>query len=119
MLTAILCGHQFDPDDFENYPDDYSGYCPNCIKAMKDREAENVDGDEEPDGTGLMEYGGESFDDDGDTNNDDSNLDDYEEGDEESDVDIFAEETEEDDDRLQDKVVKESLEMIDSIYSSK
>ena len=117
MLTAFLCGHMFDPNDFENYPDDYSGYCPNCIRMMKDNEAEKVDADEEPDGTGLMEYDGESFDDDEDINNDDSILDDYEEDVDEAEVDPFTDETEEDDDRLEEKVVREAVEALDSIYS--
>ena len=116
MLTAFLCGHLFDPDDFENYPDDYAGYCPKCIEAMKDKESEGLDGDDEPDGAGIVEFEGDSFDDEEDINNDDSDLDDYAEDNDEIDVDPFADETEEDDDRLEDKVVRESLEKIDSIY---
>ena len=116
MLTAILCGHTFDPDDFENYPDDYAGYCPRCVKDMLDKEAENLDGDDEPDGVGLMEFDGESFDDEEDRNNDDSALDDYEDGEETDDTDPFADETEEDEDRLIDKTVEEAVSALDSIY---
>lgn len=116
MLTAILCGHMFDPNDFENYPDDYAGYCPKCVRDMKEKEAESVDGDDEPDGVGLMEFDGESFDDEEDPNNDESALDEYEDGDDTDYTDPFADETEEDYDRLEDKVVKEAVEALDSIY---
>ena len=117
-MIAFLCGHNFNPDDFQNYPDDYAGYCPACIARMKD-EADQVDTDDEPDGTGLMEYDGDSFAEDDDSGNDESDLDDYEDDTEDSEIDEdpLADETEEDDDRDIRQRAEEIAESLDSVYN--
>lgn len=119
-MIAFLCGHDFNIDDFPNYPDDYAGYCPTCIAHMKD-EADQVDTDDEPDGTGLMEYDGESFAEDDEFGNDESDLDDYEDETEQSEIeeDPLADETEEDEDRDIRQRAEEIAESLDSVYSPK
>lgn len=99
IQRAILCGHDFDPDDFPNYPDDYAGYCPHCVSKMKDSEDEEIDGDDEPDGTGIMEFDGSSFAEDDEEGNDSEDIDAVAEDEDNIDEDPLADETEEDEDR--------------------
>lgn len=111
ILTAFLCGHTFSPDDFENYPDDYAGYCPVCARKIADQRIASDDEDEEPDPTGIPEFDSDLPDDDDyvASGNDDTALDDYPEEDQEIEEDIFADDTEEEDDRLKRTTEEEFL----------
>lgn len=120
IQRAMLCGHEFDTDAFTNYPDDYAGYCPECIKELEESDDNFSDVDTEPDGNGIPQFDGDSFseDDDEDYDNDVA-LDDYEEYEniEDDDIDPMAEETEEDHERELKQAAQEIVDSIDSIYS--
>ena len=121
IQRAMLCGHEFDTDSFPGYPDDYAGYCPECIKALEESDDNFTDVDTEPDGNGIPQFDGDSFseDDDEDYDNDVA-LDDYEEEEniEDDDIDPMAEETEEDHDRELQRMAQEVVDSVDSVYSS-
>jgi hypothetical protein len=120
MITvAMLCGHEFDTDSFQNYPDDYAGYCPDCIKALEEADDNFSDVDLEPDGNGIPQFNGDSFSEDDDEDYDtDVALDDYaeEENIEDDDIDPMAEETQEDFDREEKQLAEEIANSLDSIY---
>lgn len=120
IQRAMLCGHEFDTDSFPGYPDDYAGYCPECIKALEESDDNFTDVDTEPDGNGIPQFDGDSFseDDDEDYDNDVA-LDDYEEEEniEDDDIDPMAEETEEDHDRELQRAAQEIVDSVDSVYS--
>ena len=121
IQTAMLCGHKFDTESFPNYPDDYAGYCPECIKALEESDDNFTDVDTEPDGNGIPMFDGDSFseDDDEDYDNDVA-LDDYEELEniEDDDIDPMAEETEEDHERELQRAAQEVVDSIDSVYTA-
>lgn len=119
IQTAMLCGHKFDTEQFQNYPDDYAGYCPECVKALEESDDNFVDVDTEPDGNGIPMFDGDSFSEDDDEDYDeDVALDDYEEQEniEDDDIDPMAEETEEDHERDLQKAAMEVVDSLDSIY---
>ena len=111
ILIAFLCGHSFIPSDFQNYPDDYAGYCPACVRAIMSQELNAADEDEEPDSTGVPEFNSDLPDDDDfeEAGNDADDLDAYEEEDQQVDEDVFADETEEDEDRTVAKIVSDLI----------
>lgn len=121
IQRAMLCGHEFDTDTFPNYPDDYAGYCPECIKALEESDDNFDDVDTEPDGNGIPQFDGDSFSEDDDEDYDtDVDLDAYEENEniEDDDIDPMAEETEEDHDRELQRAAQEIVESVDSVYTS-
>lgn len=119
IQTAMLCGHKFDTEQFQNYPDDYAGYCPDCIRALEESDDNFSDVDTEPDGNGIPMFDGDSFSEDDDEDYDeDVALDDYEEQEniEDDDIDPMAEETEEDHERDLQKAAMEIVDSLDSVY---
>ena len=121
IQRAMLCGHEFDTDSFPGYPDDYAGYCPECIKALEESDDNYDDVDTEPDGNGIPQFDGDSFSEDDDEDYDtDVALDDYEEEEniEDDDIDPMAEETEEDHDRELQRAAQEIVDSVDSVYTS-
>lgn len=119
IQRAMLCGHEFDTESFTNYPDDYAGYCPECIKELEESDDNFSDVDTEPDGNGVPQFDGDSFSEDDDEDyDDDVALDDYAEDEniEDDNIDPMAEETEEDFDREEKQLAEEIANSLDSIY---
>ena len=119
IQIAMLCGHKFDTEQFQNYPDDYAGYCPDCIRALEESDDNFSDVDTEPDGNGIPMFDGDSFSEDDDEDYDeDVALDDYQEEEniEDDDIDPMAEETEEDHERDLQKAAMEIVDSLDSVY---
>ena len=67
-MLAILCNHEFDPAAFENFADDYAGYCPRCMEQI---ERPDMDEEEDPDGSGVPEFSGDFDGEDGEPDLDD------------------------------------------------